>query len=176
MARLNCSDPGGDIYAKLANGVARHNCARASPAKIQWRHSVNPNVKWFDAPLVLQVCASLASQGRYGSQSWPNHLTRRDRSWLIRVYLGRDHETKKRSTHNRTIHGPMREAQPVGGRGELTDTGGKVNGYYIQYLTFTNPKRISCQERNFLLAAECRAITLSESFEASIGIRGQMNL
>jgi hypothetical protein len=31
--------------------------------------------------------------------------------WLIRVYLGRDHETKKRNYHNRTIHGSMREAQ-----------------------------------------------------------------
>ena len=30
---------------------------------------------------------------------------------IIRVYLGRDHETNKRKYHNRTIHGPMREAQ-----------------------------------------------------------------
>lgn len=30
---------------------------------------------------------------------------------LIRVYLGRDRETNKRNYHNRTIHGPMREAQ-----------------------------------------------------------------
>ena len=28
-----------------------------------------------------------------------------------RVYLGRDHETKKRNYHNRTIHGSMRETQ-----------------------------------------------------------------
>lgn len=38
-------------------------------------------------------------------------ISRGDRRWLIRVYLGRDHETKKRNYHNRTIHGPMREAQ-----------------------------------------------------------------
>ena len=38
-------------------------------------------------------------------------IARGDRRWLIRVYLGRDHETKKRKYHNRTIHGPMREAQ-----------------------------------------------------------------
>jgi len=38
-------------------------------------------------------------------------IARGDRRWLIRVYLGRDHETKKRNYHNRTIHGPMREAQ-----------------------------------------------------------------
>src|SRR4029077_17125999 len=38
-------------------------------------------------------------------------IARGDRRWLIRVYLGRDHETKKRNYHNRTIPGSMREAQ-----------------------------------------------------------------
>jgi integrase len=38
-------------------------------------------------------------------------IARGDRRWLIRVYLGRDHQTGKRKYHNRTIHGPMREAQ-----------------------------------------------------------------
>jgi len=38
-------------------------------------------------------------------------IARGDRRWLIRVYLGRDHETKRRNYHNRTIHGPMREAR-----------------------------------------------------------------
>ena len=38
-------------------------------------------------------------------------ITRGDHRWLIRVYLGRDHETNRRKYHNRTIHGPMREAQ-----------------------------------------------------------------
>jgi integrase len=38
-------------------------------------------------------------------------IARGDRRWLIRVYLGRDHETNKRNYHNRTIHGPIREAQ-----------------------------------------------------------------
>jgi integrase len=38
-------------------------------------------------------------------------IARGDRRWLIRVYLGRDHETNERNYHNRTIHGPMREAQ-----------------------------------------------------------------
>jgi integrase len=38
-------------------------------------------------------------------------IARGDRRWLIRVYLGRDRETSKRRYHNRTIHGPMREAQ-----------------------------------------------------------------
>src|SRR5438132_496397 len=38
-------------------------------------------------------------------------IARGDRRWLIRVYLGRDHESRKRKYHNRTIHGPLREAQ-----------------------------------------------------------------
>lgn len=38
-------------------------------------------------------------------------IARGDRRWLIRVYLGRDHETKRRNYHNRTIHGSIREAQ-----------------------------------------------------------------
>ena len=38
-------------------------------------------------------------------------ISRGDSRWLIRVYLGRDHETNGRTYHNRTIHGPMREAQ-----------------------------------------------------------------
>jgi integrase len=38
-------------------------------------------------------------------------IARGDRRWLIRVYLGRDHETKKRNYHSRTIQGSMREAQ-----------------------------------------------------------------
>jgi hypothetical protein len=35
-------------------------------------------------------------------------IARGDRRWLIRVYLGRDHDTQRRKYHNRTIHGPMR--------------------------------------------------------------------
>jgi hypothetical protein len=38
-------------------------------------------------------------------------IARGDQRWLIRVYLGRDHEAKKHNYHNRTIHGSMREAQ-----------------------------------------------------------------
>ena len=41
-------------------------------------------------------------------------IARGDRRWLIRVYLGRDHETKKRNYHSRTIRGSMREAQAFG--------------------------------------------------------------
>ena len=37
-------------------------------------------------------------------------ISRGDRIWLIRIYLGRDHDANKREYHHRTIHGPMREA------------------------------------------------------------------
>jgi len=38
-------------------------------------------------------------------------IARGDQRWLIRVCLGRDHQTNKRKYHNRTIHGPLRDAQ-----------------------------------------------------------------
>jgi hypothetical protein len=39
-------------------------------------------------------------------------ITARGQStWLVRVYLGRDPETRTRKYHNQTIHGPFREAQ-----------------------------------------------------------------
>lgn len=38
-------------------------------------------------------------------------LARGERRWLVRVYLGRDRETCKRTYHNRTIHGSLRHAQ-----------------------------------------------------------------
>jgi hypothetical protein len=31
MVLLSCSGPGGGIYAKQANGAARHNCTRLPP-------------------------------------------------------------------------------------------------------------------------------------------------
>src|ERR1700721_2856770 len=36
---------------------------------------------------------------------------RGERRWLVRVYLGRDRETRKRTYHNRTIYGSLRHAQ-----------------------------------------------------------------
>jgi hypothetical protein len=38
-------------------------------------------------------------------------IARGERRWLIRVYLGRDRETRKRAYHNRTIYGSLRKAQ-----------------------------------------------------------------
>lgn len=31
--------------------------------------------------------------------------------WLVRVFLGRDHKTRKRRYHSRMVHGPVRHAQ-----------------------------------------------------------------
>jgi integrase len=38
-------------------------------------------------------------------------ITRGEKRWLVRVYLGRDRETRKRTYHNRTIYGSLRHAQ-----------------------------------------------------------------
>jgi len=38
-------------------------------------------------------------------------IARRERRWLVRVYLGRDRETRKRTYHNRTVYGSLRHAQ-----------------------------------------------------------------
>ena len=38
-------------------------------------------------------------------------IARGERRWLVRVYLGRDRETRKRTYHNRTIHASLRHAQ-----------------------------------------------------------------
>jgi len=38
-------------------------------------------------------------------------IARGQRRWLVRVYLGRDHETRRHAYHNRTIYGSLRHAQ-----------------------------------------------------------------
>jgi len=38
-------------------------------------------------------------------------IARGERRWLVRVYVGRDCEASKRKYHNRTIYGPLRQAQ-----------------------------------------------------------------
>ena len=38
-------------------------------------------------------------------------IARGERRWLVRVYLGRARETRKRTYHNRTIYGSLRHAQ-----------------------------------------------------------------
>jgi integrase len=76
-------------------------------------YSINLNI----SSLMPQECAicvppSVASQGGNSmARKVGQIIARGDRRWLIRVYLGRDHETKKRNYHNRTIRGSIREAQ-----------------------------------------------------------------
>lgn len=38
-------------------------------------------------------------------------IARGEHRWLVRVYVGRDRETSERKYHNRTIYGPLRQAQ-----------------------------------------------------------------
>jgi integrase len=38
-------------------------------------------------------------------------IARGERRWLVRVYVGRDRETRKRTYHNRTVYGSLRHAQ-----------------------------------------------------------------
>ena len=38
-------------------------------------------------------------------------IARAPRTWVVRVYVGRDTETKKRKYLNKTIHGGLRDAQ-----------------------------------------------------------------
>lgn len=38
-------------------------------------------------------------------------ITGGERRWLVRIYLGRDRETRKRRYHNRTIYGSLGYAQ-----------------------------------------------------------------
>jgi hypothetical protein len=61
---------------------------------------------------VLEVCLFLRAKDEISMARKVGQIVARgDRRWLVRVYLGRDDETHKRSYHNRTIRGPMREAQ-----------------------------------------------------------------
>ena len=38
-------------------------------------------------------------------------IARGERRWLVRVYVGRDRETRKRTYHNRTVYGSLRHPQ-----------------------------------------------------------------
>ena len=38
-------------------------------------------------------------------------LWRGDRTWMVRIFLGRDPLTGKRKYHNKTVHGSRRDAQ-----------------------------------------------------------------
>ncbi len=40
-------------------------------------------------------------------------IARGERRWLVRVYLGRDRERRKRKCHNQTVRGSLRQAQTI---------------------------------------------------------------
>jgi integrase len=60
---------------------------------------------------VCQRCARLFSGGKSLARTLGQIVSRGRHRWLVRVFLGRDHQTRKRRYHNRTIHGPARRAQ-----------------------------------------------------------------
>jgi hypothetical protein len=53
------------------------------------------------------------------------------RRWLVRVFLGRDRETRKRRYYNRTVHGPVRNAQHYNEVLRERDLGRGVEGISI---------------------------------------------
>ena len=59
-------------------------------------------------------------------------MARGDRRWLVRVYLGRDHQTRRRKYHNRTIRGGLRAAQRyLNSRLRERDQGREIEGAQI---------------------------------------------
>jgi integrase len=57
------------------------------------------------------VCRLCANFGGDISRRLGQIVARGRQRWLIRVFLGRDRETRKRRYHNRTVHGTARRAQ-----------------------------------------------------------------
>ncbi len=57
MVLLSCSGTGG-IYAKLANGAARGNCARTSLPTIQWLAESRPSRFTLIVTLFITQCAT----------------------------------------------------------------------------------------------------------------------
>jgi len=89
-------------------------------------------------------------------------IARGDRRWLIRVYVGRDREAIKRNYHNRTIHGPMREAQAYLTRNlrerdlgrDLADAKITLNEYLDRWLEAAVKPRVrekTCQDYEGML-------------------------
>jgi integrase len=57
------------------------------------------------------VCRRCANFGGDISRRLGQIVRRGRQRWLIRVFLGRDRETRRRRYHNRTVHGSARRAQ-----------------------------------------------------------------
>lgn len=57
-----------------------------------------------------EVCVIPTKGGTPMSRKIGQIIARGERRWLVRVYLGRDRETRKRTYHNRTVNGSLRHA------------------------------------------------------------------
>jgi integrase len=60
---------------------------------------------------VCQRCARFSEEESRLARKTGQIVGRGRHRWLVRVFLGRDHQTHKRRYHNRTVHGPVRQAQ-----------------------------------------------------------------
>src|SRR6202035_6022504 len=86
------------------------------PISVDLRHPCFPSRSdkfcFVSAPRVRVVCLSLRAKEEISmARKVGRIIARGDRRWLIRFYLGRDHEINKCRHHNRTITVPIREAQ-----------------------------------------------------------------
>jgi hypothetical protein len=56
-------------------------------------------------------CVPLVAEGVLMAREIGQIIGRAPRTWVVRVYVGRDAETRKRKYLNKTIHGGLRDAQ-----------------------------------------------------------------
>jgi len=76
-------------------------------------------------------------------------IARGEPRWLVRVYLGRDRETRKRIYHNRTIYGSLRHAQAyVTRRLHERDLSRGVEGFQITVDGSIRTCRSACCRHN----------------------------
>ena len=61
------------------------------------------------------------------------------RRWLVRIFLGRDRETRRRRYLSRTVHGPVRQAQSYLNKAlRERDLGRRVEGVTITLNEYLN--------------------------------------
>ena len=60
---------------------------------------------------VCQWCAGFFREEVHLARKTGQIVGRGGHRWLVRVFLGRDRETRQRPYHSRTVHGPIRQAQ-----------------------------------------------------------------
>ena len=84
-------------------------------------------------------------------------IGRGERRWLVRVYLGRDRETRKRTYHNRMIYGSQRYAQAYLTRKlHARDLSRGVEGLqctvdeFARYLDHATTRPVGCSSRKLI--------------------------